>query len=92
MGANAEELAQWIVKHPELKGTPQFNTVAKGLEEAVQSEKLQAGQGEYAGESVLYEKPQVGVGRKLAQSAGKGITGALDVLVGAIPAVGNMYQ
>jgi hypothetical protein len=92
MGANAEELAQWIVKHPDLKGTPQFETVAKGLEEAVQAEKLQAGQGEYAGENVLYEKPQVGVGRKLAQSAGKGVAGALDVLVGAIPAVGNMYQ
>jgi hypothetical protein len=92
MGANAEELSQWIIKHPELKGTPAFNTVAKGLEEAVQSEKLQAGQGEFAGESVLYERPQVGVGRKLAQSAGKGIVGAFDILAGAIPAVGRMYQ
>ena len=92
MGANAEELSQWIIKHPELKGTPAFNTVAKGLEEAVQAEKLQAGQGEFAGESVLYERPQVGVGRKLAQSAGKGIVGAFDTLVGAPEAVGRMYQ
>ena len=92
MGANAEELSQWIVKHPELKGTPAFNTVAKGLEEAVQAEKLQAGQGEFANESVLYERPQVGVGRKLAQSAGKGIVGAFDTLVGAPEAVGRMYQ
>jgi len=92
MGANAEELSQWIVKHPELKGTPAFNTVAKGLEEAVQTEKLQAGQGEFANESVLYERPQVGVGRKLAQSAGKGIVGAFDTLVGAPEAVGRMYQ
>jgi hypothetical protein len=92
MGANAEELSQWIIKHPELKGTPAFNTVAKGLEEAVQAEKLQGGQGEFAGESVLYERPQVGVGRKLAQSAGKGIVGAFDTLVGAPEAVGRMYQ
>lgn len=92
MGATSEELAQWIVKNEKLKGTPQFETVARGLEEALQAEKLQAGQDEYAGESVLYERPQVGVGRKLAQSAGKGITGALDVLIGAPEAVNRMYQ
>jgi hypothetical protein len=92
MGANAEELAAWIVKNETLKGTPQFNAVARGLEDAIQSEKLQAGQGEFANQSVLYERPQVGVGRKLAQSAGKGVAGALDLLIGAPQAVGNMYQ
>ena len=92
MGADSEELAAWIVKNEKLKGTPQFDTVAKGLEESLQAEKLQAGQGEYANESILYERPQVGVGRKLAQSAGKGVVGALDTLIGAPEAVGRMYQ
>jgi hypothetical protein len=32
MSADSEELAAWIVKNPSLKGTPQFETVAKGLE------------------------------------------------------------
>jgi hypothetical protein len=92
MGANAEELSQWIIKNQNLKGTPAFNTVAKGLEEAVQAENLAAGQQEGYGQSVLYERPQVGVGRKLAQSAGKGITGALDLLIGAPENVKRLYQ
>jgi len=92
MGAESEELAAWIVKNEKLKGTPQFEVVAKGLEEAIQAEKLQGGQNEYTGESVLYERPQVGVGRKLVQSAGKGVVGALDTLIGAPEAVGRMYQ
>jgi len=90
--ASAEDYANWLVKNEALKGTEKFNTVADAYREAKAEESLSAGQGEFAGESVLYDRPQVGVGRKLAQSAGKGITGAFDLLVGAIPAVGRMYD
>lgn len=88
----AADYAEWIVKHPEKKGTAEFETVAKAYKEAKAQESLATGQEEYAGESVLYERPQVGIGRKLTQSAGKGITGALDLLIGAPEAVGRMYQ
>jgi hypothetical protein len=84
--ASADEYAGWLVKNEKLKGTPQFSTVAEAYKEAKAEETLGAGQQEGYGESVLYKRPeseQVGVGRKLVQSAGKGITGALDLLVGA---------
>lgn len=81
--ATADEYANWLVKNEKLKGTPQFSTVAEAYKEAKAEETLGAGQQEDFGKSVLYERPQVGVGRKLAQSAGKGITGALDMLIGA---------
>jgi hypothetical protein len=81
--ATADEYAGWLVKNEKLKGTTQFNTVAEAYKEAKAEETLGAGQQEDFGKSVLYERPQVGVGRKLAQSAGKGITGALDMLIGA---------
>jgi hypothetical protein len=90
--ASAEDYANWLVKNEALKGTDKFNTVADAYREAKAEESLSAGQQEGAGQSVLYDRPQVGVGRKLAQSAGKGITGAFDLLVGAIPAVGRMYD
>ena len=90
--ANASDYAQWIVANPNKKGTAEFNTVAKAYEEAKAQETLSSGQDEYANESVLYERPQASVGRKLAQSAGKGVVGALDTLIGAPEAVGRMYQ
>ena len=90
--AGAQDYAQWIVEHPNLKGTAEFDTVAKAYKEAKAMETLQSGGEEYANESILYEKPQVGVGRKLAQSAGKGIVGALDTLIGAPEAVYRMGQ
>lgn len=90
--AGAQEYAQWIVDHPNLKGTAEFETVAKAYKEAKAMETLQSGGEEYANQSVLYEKPQVGVGRKLVQSAGKGIVGALDTLIGAPEAVYRMGQ
>ena len=88
----AADYAEWIVAHPEKKGTSEFDTVAKAYREAQAQEKLSSGQEEYANESVLYERPQVGVGRKLLQSGGKGVAGALDVLIGAPEAVKRMYQ
>lgn len=90
--ASADEYAGWLVKNESLKGTDKFNTVAEAYREAKAEETLAAGQQEGAGESVLYERPQVGTGRKLAQSAGKGITGALDLLVGAPQNVKRLYQ
>lgn len=81
--ASPEEYKAWLDKNTNLKGTSDYNTVETALREATAEQKLGAGQQEGAGESVLYERPQVGVGRKLAQSAAKGITGALDLLVGA---------
>jgi hypothetical protein len=81
--ASADDYATWLVKNESLKGTPQFNTVAEAYKESKAEESLGAGQQEGAGKSVLYDRPQVGVGRKIAQSAGKGITSALDLLVGA---------
>jgi len=90
--AGAQDYAQWIVEHPNLKGTAEFDTVAKAYKEAKAMETLQSGGEEYANESILYEKPQVGVGRKLVQSAGKGIVGALDTLIGAPEAVYRLGQ
>jgi len=90
--ASADDYANWLVKNEALKGTDKFNTVADAYREAKAEESLSAGQQEGYGESVLYERPQVGVGRKLAQSAGKGITGALDLLVGAPENVKRLYQ
>jgi hypothetical protein len=90
--ASADEYQAWLDKNSIKKGTSDYATVETALRESKAEEKLSAGQQEGYGESVLYERPQVGVGRKLAQSAGKGITGAIDLLVGAIPAVGRMYD
>ena len=90
--ATADEYAGWLVKNEKLKGTPQFNTVSEAYKEAKAEETLGAGQQEDFGKSVLYERPQVGVGRKLAQSAGKGITGALDILIGAPENYKRLYQ
>jgi len=90
--ASAEEYKAWLDKNPNKKGTSDYATVETALREATAEENLAAGQQEGYGQSVLYERPQVGVGRKLAQSAGKGITGALDLLVGAVPAVGRLYD
>lgn len=81
--AGADDYAAWIVKNENLKGTPQFDTVTKAYKEAVAEESLMAGQGEFSGESVLYPKEQVGVGRKLAQSGIKGVAGLADLVVGA---------
>jgi len=83
MAGESEELASWIVKNPQLKGTPEFATVAKALEETLASEKLSSGGGEYANESILYPKEEVGVGRKLLQSGIKGVAGLADLVVGA---------
>ena len=88
----AADYAQWIVKNEAKQGTPEFETISKAYREAKALETLGEGQGEFAGESVLYERPQVGVGRKLAQSAGKGVAGALDVLIGAPEAVKPAYN
>lgn len=90
--ATATDYAQWIVANPNKKGTPEFETVSKAYQEAKAQETLSAGQEEGYGESVLYERPQVGVGRKLAQSAGKGVVGALDLLIGAPEATKRLYQ
>jgi hypothetical protein len=90
--ASADEYQAWLDKNPNKKGTSDYATVETALKESRAEEKLAAGQQEGYGESVLYERPQVGVGRKLAQSAGKGITGALDLLVGAPENVKRLYQ
>ena len=90
--ASAEEYKAWLDKNPSKKGTSDYATVETALREATAEESLAAGQQEGAGQSVLYERPQVGTGRKLAQSAGKGITGALDLLVGAPENVKRLYQ
>jgi hypothetical protein len=81
--AAPEKYAEWLEKNPNLKGTTDYATVETALREATAERNLAAGQQEGFGKSVLYERPQVGVGRKIAQSAGKGITGALDLLIGA---------
>lgn len=93
--AGAEDYANWIVKNEALKGTPEFNTVAEAYKEAKASEALSAGQAENYGESVLYKKPeseQVGTGRKLAQSVGKGVAGVFDMVLGAPENYKRLYQ
>lgn len=77
--STSEKYADWIVKNEAKKGTPEFNTVAQALQETLAAESLSAG----SGESVLYEQPKVGVGRKLAQSAIKGTAGLVDMVAGA---------
>lgn len=90
--ATAQEYAEWIVKNEALKGTSKFETVANAYKEAKAIETLSSGGEEYANESVLYPKPEVGVGRKLLQSAGKGVVGAVDLLAGAPENVKRIYQ
>jgi hypothetical protein len=90
--AAPEKYAEWLEKNPNLKGTSDYATVETALREATAEQKLAAGQQEGYGTSVLYERPQVGVGRKIAQSAGKGITGALDLLVGGPENIKRLYQ
>jgi hypothetical protein len=90
--AGSEEYQAWLDKNPAKKGSSDYATVETALRESKAEESLAAGQQEGAGKSVLYERPQVGTGRKLAQSAGKGITGALDLLVGAPENVKRLYQ
>jgi hypothetical protein len=90
--ASSEVYKNWLDKNPAKKGTSDYETVETKLRETLAEESLAAGQQEGYGTSVLYERPQVGVGRKLAQSAGKGITGALDLLVGAPENVKRLYQ
>lgn len=90
--ASADDYANWLVKNEALKGTDKFNTVADAYREAKAEESLSAGQQEGAGQSVLYDRPQVGFGRKLGQSAGKGIVGAFDLLVGGPENAKRLYQ
>jgi hypothetical protein len=90
--AGSEEYQAWLDKNPTKKGTSDYATVETALRESKAEESLATGQQEGSGQSVLYERPQVGTGRKLAQSAGKGITGALDLLVGAPENVKRIYQ
>jgi len=90
--AAPEKYADWLEKNANLKGTSDYATVETKLRETLAEQKLAAGQQEDFGKSVLYERPQVGVGRKLAQSAGKGITGALDFLIGAPENYKRLYQ
>lgn len=83
--ASAEEYASWIVKNANLKGTPQFETVAQAYKEAKAEESLATGQ-EDIGTSVLSGEPtrqEAGLGRKIAQSALKGVTGVVDLVAGA---------
>lgn len=90
--ASAQEYKAWLDRNPAKKGTDDYATVETKLRETLAEESLAAGQQEGAGESVLYDRPQVGVGRKLAQSAGKGVAGALDLLIGAPENVKRLYQ
>jgi hypothetical protein len=85
--ATADEYASWIVKNQSLKGTPQFDTVAKAYQEAKAEETVSAGQQGIEGNkvSVLTGEPlreEAGTGRKLAQSALKGVAGFGDLVVG----------
>lgn len=78
--ATSEEYAQWIVKNSTLKGTPQFDTVAKAYKEAKAEESLMAGQTE----SVLTDgQGESSMARKYAQSFGKGVAGLVDLVAGA---------
>jgi hypothetical protein len=78
--ASADDYASWIVKNQNLKGTPQFDTVARAYEEAKAEENLMAGQTE----SVLTGgQGEASTGRKFAQSLGKGVAGIADLVFGA---------
>lgn len=90
--AAPEKYADWLEKNASLKGTADYSTVETALRESTAEQKLAAGRQDGAGESVLYERPQVGVGRKLLQSAGKGVTGAIDLIAGAPENYKRLYQ
>lgn len=78
--ASADDYASWIVKNQTLKGSPQFDTVARAYEEAKAEESLMAGQTE----SVLTGgQGESSIGRKFAQSFGKGAVGLVDLVAGA---------
>ena len=83
--ATADEYASWLVQNKNLKGTPQFDTVAKAYQEAKAEESLAAG-GAEVGTSVLSGEPlreEAGTARKVGQSAIKGVAGIADLLLGA---------
>lgn len=83
--ATADDYASWIVKNQSLKGTPQFDTVAKAYQEAKAEESLISGQQE-VGTSVLTGEPlreETGTGRKFVQSGIKGVAGLADLIFGA---------
>lgn len=83
--ATADEYASWIVQNQNLKGTSQFETVAKAYQEAKAEESLSAG-GEEVNKSVLTGEPlreEAGTARKFGQSAIKGVTGLVDLVAGA---------
>jgi hypothetical protein len=85
--ATADEYASWIVKNQNLKGTSQFDTVARAYQEAKAEENVSVGQQGIEGNevSVLTGEPlrkEAGTGRKLAQSALKGVAGFGDLVVG----------
>ena len=82
--ASADEYAYWIVKNQNLKGTSQFDTVARAYQEAKAEETVSAGQQEND-VSVLTGEPlrkEASTGRKLAQSALKGVSGFVDLVAG----------
>ena len=83
--ATADDYASWLVQNKNLKGTPQFDTVAKAYQEAKAEESLAAG-GAEVGTSVLSGEPlreEAGTARKVGQSAIKGVAGIADLLLGA---------
>ena len=83
--ATADDYASWLVQNKNLKGTPQFDTVAKAYQEAKAEESLAAGSAE-VGTSVLSGEPlreEAGTARKVGQSAIKGVAGIADLLLGA---------
>lgn len=87
--ASADDYASWIVKNQNLKGTPQFDTVAKAYQEAKAEESLMAGQTE----SVLTGgQGEASTGRKFAQSLGKGAAGVVDLVAGAPENYRRMYE
>jgi hypothetical protein len=78
--ASSEEYGRWIVKNQNLQGTSEFSTIARAYEEAKAEEDLMAGQTE----SVLTGgQGESSIGRKYAQSFGKGVAGLVDLVVGA---------
>lgn len=83
--ANSQKYADWLQKNQNLKGTDDYNTVETKLRETLAEESLATGQQEN-GVSVLTGEPlrkEAGTGRKLAQSALKGVVGLTDLVVGA---------
>jgi len=92
--ADSKIYSDWLQKNPDKKGTTDYETVETKLQETLAQESLATGQ-QPNEVSVLTGKPsreEAGTGRKLVQSAVKGVSGLVDLVAGGPENYRRGYQ